>query len=149
MIYVLDTDILSLLAHADSPHAPRIRRRIAEIPADDSIVTTVINYEEQIRGWMAALSAARSAQSEIRVYGRLLLHLAAYRRMSVLPFDHAASEIVKGLREQRLKVGAMDLKIASIVLAVDGCLVTRNVADFQKVSGLQIEDWSIDDGYRP
>jgi hypothetical protein len=32
MIYVLDTDILSLLAHQDSPEAPRIRRRIAELP---------------------------------------------------------------------------------------------------------------------
>ena len=28
MTYVLDTDILSLLGHEDSPEAPRIRRRI-------------------------------------------------------------------------------------------------------------------------
>jgi predicted nucleic acid-binding protein len=53
MTYVLDTDILSLLAHRDSPEAPRIRRRIAELPAEDAVVTTIVNYEEQIRagGW--------------------------------------------------------------------------------------------------
>ena len=58
MIYVLDTDILSLLGHEDSPEAPRIRRRIAQLSPDDSVVTTVINFEEQMRGWMAALSRA-------------------------------------------------------------------------------------------
>jgi hypothetical protein len=48
MNYVLDTDILSLLARQDSPEAPRIRRRIAELPPEHSVVTTVINYEDHL-----------------------------------------------------------------------------------------------------
>ncbi|HSZ54592.1 MAG TPA: hypothetical protein VK797_02960 [Tepidisphaeraceae bacterium] len=80
MIYVLDTDILSLLGHRDSPEAPRIRRRIAQLPTEDSVVTTIINFEEQMRGWMAALSQARSAKFEVQIYGRLLEHLATFAK---------------------------------------------------------------------
>jgi tRNA(fMet)-specific endonuclease VapC len=146
MTYVLDTDILSLLAHKDSPEAPRIRRRIAELPAEDSVVTTVINYEEQMRGWMAALSRARSSKLEIQVYGRLLQHLATFLRLTVLPYDDAAAKIAEQLRRQRVQIGAMDMKIAAIVLAFDAVLITRNFVDFRKVTGLRIEDWSIENG---
>jgi tRNA(fMet)-specific endonuclease VapC len=142
MIDILDTDILSLLAHKDSPEAPRIRRRIAELPSEHPVVTTVINYEEQMRGWMAALSRVGSPASEIQIYSRLLQHLGTYRRMTVLGYDDAAAVIVKRLRGLRLPLGTMDLKIASIALARNAVLVTRNTTDFGKVPGLRIEDWS-------
>jgi tRNA(fMet)-specific endonuclease VapC len=141
MIYVLDTDILSLLAHKDSPEAPRIRRHFVELPSDCSVVTTIINYEEQIRGWMAALGKAKSPNAEIRVYERLLLHLTTFRRMTVLGYDEAAATIAEQLRK-RLSIGTMDLKIACIALAHDAVLVTRNSADFRKIPGLRIEDWT-------
>jgi tRNA(fMet)-specific endonuclease VapC len=35
----------------------------------------------------------------------------------------------------------MDLKIAAIVLVHDAVLVTSNMRDFEKVSGLKVEDW--------
>lgn len=143
MIYVLDTDILSLLGHKDSPEAPRIRRRIAELPAEHAVVTTVINYEEQMRGWMAALSQAKSSKSEIAIYSRLLQHLAAFRRMTVLEYSQTAADIVAQHRRQRTRIGSMDLKIGAIVLATDAVLVTRNAIDYRKIAGLRIEDWSI------
>jgi tRNA(fMet)-specific endonuclease VapC len=142
MIFVLDTDILSLLAHKDSPEAPRIRRRIVELSSEDSVVTTVITYEEQMRGWMAALTRARSSKSEIQIYARVLLHLSTFRAMTVLGYDAVASLIADKLRNQRVRIGTMDLKIASIVLASDSVLVTRNTGDFRKIPGLRIEDWS-------
>jgi tRNA(fMet)-specific endonuclease VapC len=37
----------------------------------------------------------------------------------------------------------MDLKIAAIVLAHDGMLLSRNLADFRQVIGLRVEDWTI------
>jgi tRNA(fMet)-specific endonuclease VapC len=142
MIYTLDTDILSLLAHQDSPEAPRIRRRIAELPEEDAVVTTIINYEEQMRGWMAALSQAKSAKAEIQIYGRLLQHLQTFRRMTVLPYDDAAAAAANRLG--KLRIGKMDLKIAAVALSSDAVLVTRNTGDFRRVPGLHIEDWSIE-----
>jgi tRNA(fMet)-specific endonuclease VapC len=68
MIYILDTDTLSLLARKDSEEGPHIRRRIVGLPTDDSVVTTVVNYEEQIRGWMALLSRAKSTSAELSAY---------------------------------------------------------------------------------
>jgi len=35
----------------------------------------------------------------------------------------------------------MDLKLASICLAHEGTLLTRNVVDFAKVPGLRVENW--------
>ncbi len=142
MIYILDTDILSLLAHSDSPEAPRIRRRIAEIPQDDSIVTTVINYEEQMRGWMGALAKARSPRDEIAIYDRLLRHLSTFRRMEVLPYDDDAEAVREQFRNERIKISAMDMKIAAITLSRNAVLITRNAVDFRKIPRLQIDDWS-------
>jgi len=146
MIYVLDTDILSLLAHKDSPEAPRIRRRIVQLPVEHSVVTTVINYEEQMRGWMASLSRARSSSSEIHIYALLLQHLGTFRQMTVLGYSSEAAKIAEQFRRQRMPIGAMDIKIASIVLASDAVLVTRNTRDFRKIMGLRMEDWSIENG---
>ena len=144
MNYILDTDILSLLGYKDSPEAPRIRRRIAELPPEDFVVTTVINYEEQMRGWMASLSRSKSSKTEIQIYAPLLQHLATFHRMTVLEYDDAAAESFEQIRRERLSIGAMDMKIAAIVLAHDRVLITRNLVDFRKATGLRIEDWSID-----
>ncbi|HTW94996.1 MAG TPA: type II toxin-antitoxin system VapC family toxin [Tepidisphaeraceae bacterium] len=147
MIYVLDTDILTLLAHDNSPEAPRIRRRIAELSDDELVVTTIINYEEQMRGWMAALNRARSPRAEVEIYARLLQYLLSVRRMTVLDYSSAAATIVAQLRRKGVSIGAMDLKIAAIVLSVRAVLITRNARDFRKVPDLSIEDWSIVTSY--
>jgi len=45
------------------------------------------------------------------------------------------------LQRARTRVGTMDLKIASIALANDATLLTRNTSDFKRVPDLRIEDW--------
>jgi tRNA(fMet)-specific endonuclease VapC len=47
------------------------------------------------------------------------------------------------LRRQRIRVGTQDLRIAAIVLSIDGILVTRNQRDFAQVPGLMLQDWMI------
>ncbi len=54
---VLDTDHMSLLEWGGHGSAA-LRERLADI-APDEVATTVISYEEQIRGWMAYIARAK------------------------------------------------------------------------------------------
>jgi tRNA(fMet)-specific endonuclease VapC len=58
----------------------------------------------------------------------------------LLDFDQAAYEHYEVLLKQKIRIGTQDLRIASIVLAVNGTLVTRNQRDFVQVPGLTLED---------
>ena len=59
----------------------------------------------------------------------------------MLPWDTDTADIFQELRKQRIRIGTMDLKIASIVLAYNATLLSRNLRDFQQVPGLRVEDW--------
>ena len=138
---ILDTDHMSVLERREQPGLGILLTRLAELPSSD-VVTTVINYEEQMRGWMAYLARARSMAQQITAYGRLLTHLENYRRIPVLGFDEAAALILQRLRRSRLRIGTMDLKIAAIVLARDATLLSRNLDDFSHIPDLHVEDWT-------
>jgi tRNA(fMet)-specific endonuclease VapC len=66
-----------------------------------------------------------------------------------LPFDGQAAAICGYIRsqlaEQGTLIGAYDMQIAAIALANDLILVTHNVAEFNRVEGLKIEDWEAED----
>jgi tRNA(fMet)-specific endonuclease VapC len=46
------------------------------------------------------------------------------------------------LRQLKLNVRKMDLRIAAVVLEQNATLVTRNARDFKQVPGLTFVDWS-------
>ena len=58
-MFVLDTDHLSVLEWEDSRSTQRLLERLSLI-APDEAATTIINFEEQMRGWLAYLSRART-----------------------------------------------------------------------------------------
>jgi tRNA(fMet)-specific endonuclease VapC len=49
----------------------------------------------------------------------------------------------RDLLRRRLNVAGNDLRIAAIALETGAGVVTRNLRDFNRVAGLQCEDWSI------
>jgi tRNA(fMet)-specific endonuclease VapC len=63
--------------------------------------------------------------------------LKYYCATPILPFEGNAISTFQSLWLQRLRIGTMDLKIAAIALANDTTLLTRNLADFNKVPGLR------------
>lgn len=138
---VLDTDHLSVLERSDQPGSIALRARLAQVPPAE-VVTTIISYEEQMRGWMAYLARTRAMAQQVEAYRRLLQHLDNYRRIPVLPFDEAAAIAFQQLRRARLRIGIMDLKIAAIVASRNATLLSRNLGDFRQVPGLQVEDWT-------
>jgi tRNA(fMet)-specific endonuclease VapC len=131
-MYILDTDQLSLLGRADSPEAQRLRFRLAGLKPEERI-TTIITFEEQMRGWMSHLAQARSLARQVEAYRRLKEFLDRYLKITVLEFDEAAAVEFERLKQSRLRIGAMDLKIASIALARNATVLTRNLKDFIRV----------------
>ncbi|HEX5472807.1 MAG TPA: type II toxin-antitoxin system VapC family toxin [Lacipirellulaceae bacterium] len=91
---------------------------------------------------MAYLAGSRSLTKQVDAYRRLRSHLDNYRQIPVLDFDTVAAEIYERLRRSRVRIGAMDLKIAAIVISLDATLLSRNRVDFEKVPGLKVEDWT-------
>ena len=53
VIYILDTDKFTLCELPDSPEYSRLHARVLELNEDDRVVTSIITYEEQTRGWLA------------------------------------------------------------------------------------------------
>lgn len=92
---------------------------------------------------MAYASRARTIAQQIEAYRKLKRHLGIYSRVRVLDFDERAGAEFERLKAMRLKIGSMDMKIASIALANGGTLLTKNSKDFIRIPTLRIEDWSI------
>ena len=137
---VLDTDLISILQRAESPQRSLLISRIEQAQQIDRVSATVITYEEQIRGWMRALSAAKSLQEQIPVYRRLSLHAAYFSGHPLLDFDENSAVEFQRLKQHKVRIGTMDLKIAAIVLANRAELWTRNLGDFDQVPGLSVSD---------
>jgi tRNA(fMet)-specific endonuclease VapC len=79
----------------------------------------------------------------MRGYGLYREILESYAGAQVLPFDAASFATFASLRAQRLRVGTLDLRIASIALVRNPVVLTRNLRDFQCVPGLTAEDWTL------
>ena len=135
--YILDTDAVT---HQQAGRASVIQR-LATI-APDAVFTTVITVREQLRGRLAAVDQASEGPDLLLAYDRLLATVRYFAHVNVLPFSPAAAMTLQQLREQRIRIGTQDLRIAAIVLTAGGTLVTSNRRDFEKVPGLRIEDWS-------
>jgi tRNA(fMet)-specific endonuclease VapC len=86
---LLDTDHLTLLQRGD-PYGAPLKRRLDALPAH-GYGTTIISYEEQMRGWMAFVRAARTIPQQIDGYARLMTHLDSFRTIIVVPFDGPAA----------------------------------------------------------
>jgi tRNA(fMet)-specific endonuclease VapC len=135
---VLDTDHLAELDRGSSQGAA-LQRKLED--AGDEVATTIISAEEQFRGWLAQIHRQRDPHEQIATYQRLQRRMAFFAAWHVLLWDTDAADILQGLRRQRVRIGTMDLKIASIVLAHDATLLSRNLRDFQQVPNLRVEDW--------
>ena len=139
---ILDTDALTFLERQGNLVYEQLRDRLAILSLEHDVVTTIITYEEQTRGWFKELAQARSPDAEVEAYANLLQHLQAFREMEVLPYTMAEDIYFRQLRSQKIRVGSMDLKIAATALSHDAILLTRNLRDFSKIHNLHVEDWT-------
>ena len=137
-LWVLDTDHVTLLQH-DHPH---VSRRFAAVASSD-VAVAVISAEEQIRGRLNIIRKYGTTARQVQAYIAFRTTLDFFNRITLLDFDQAAYTHYEPLRQQKIRIGSQDLRIAAIVLATNGILVTRNARDFGQVPGLTITDWSL------
>jgi tRNA(fMet)-specific endonuclease VapC len=142
MTYLLDTDHFRILQRKAGAEYARLSAWMGQLtPAD--FACCVVSLHEQVVGAHAFLNQAKSSSSLIRGY-RLLERLPRdYLTFTLLPFDTPAATICDRLLAQRLRLGTMDPRLAAIALSRHLTVLTRNLSDFGRVPGLQVEDRTV------
>jgi tRNA(fMet)-specific endonuclease VapC len=141
VIWILDTDHLSLLLQNHLQVIQQVERRLPE-----EIAITVVTAEEQLRGRFSVIrqaSQARQAEQLVQAYRKLRDTLNDLKQFYILDFTPAAFTHYETLLKRKLRVGTQDLRIAAIALSLNATIVTRNQRDFERIPGLLLEDWTV------
>lgn len=137
-MYILDTDHLSVIDRGGIK-AQRLLQRLASIDPTQ-VATSIISYEEQMRGWLSYIAKAQTIERQVEAYKDLKRQLTNYCMIPIIDFDEQAAQEFQRLKQLYPRLGTMDLKIASVVLVNQAILLTRNSSDFGRIIGLLVED---------
>jgi len=137
-LFLLDTDHLTLYQMGHAQLLQNIARHLT-----DQLAISVITVEEQLTGWQRALHQAKDDARREQIYQRMARTVEALSGWFVLPLSRAALNRHALLIRQRLNIGSNDLKIAATALENNAMVVTRNLRDFGRVSGLLCQDWTV------
>ncbi len=134
--FLLDTNICIYIRRR---RPPEILQRFARLKVGEAAIS-VITYGELFYG------AEKSEQREVAM--RQLEELASLLLVLPLPVDAGRSYgALRGELEARGRViGNNDLWIAAHARAAKLILVTNNEREFQRVSGLEIQNWAKSEG---
>jgi tRNA(fMet)-specific endonuclease VapC len=138
--WILDTDHVSLWQRKH----PQVSRQIQN-KGVALISSTMITAEEQVRGRLDVIRRADAGEMCVLAYARFRETLYFLTQIpQSWEFSAEAEDCFAALKQQKVRIGAQDLRIAAIALSVNGTVVTRNRRDFEKVPNLLIEDWSLE-----
>ena len=135
---ILDTDHMTEIERG-SLGGQALRVRLERGAA--SFGTTFISVEELLRGRLAQIARCRDPERLVLHYARFQDRVAVLARWLTLKWDVSAAAKFEQLAVQRLGLGTMDLRIASIALTQNATLLSRNLRDFQRIPNLNVEDW--------
>ena len=136
---LLDTDHLTVLQIGKGERFQHLVMKIAQ--SSEPLATTIVNVEEQMRGWLAVLAKERRMERQVRAYLELSEKFARFARFQISPFDDAAATEFVRLKSGRGHLGTRDLKIASICIVQNALLLTANRRHFEQIPGLRFENW--------
>jgi tRNA(fMet)-specific endonuclease VapC len=139
-VILLDTDHLTVLKYTDSDRYERLHGRLLAA-APELIGTTIVNVEEQTRGWLAAIAKERTLLRQITAYRELTDLFDFFAKLNIISLSADAVDLFSGFRKSGIKIGTMDLKMASIAIANNVLFLTANRRDVGKVPGLRFENW--------
>jgi tRNA(fMet)-specific endonuclease VapC len=129
-MYVLDTNTLIYFFKGMG----NVSSRLLMNPPASIAIPTIVLFELEV-------GIAKSSSPKKRL--RQLESLAS--TVTILPLGHAevkaAASIRADLERQGKPIGPYDVLIAGTALAARGILVTHNTREFERIKGLQVEDW--------
>ena len=132
MRYMLDTNIC---IYAIKHRPPQVLERLKEHEPSE-ICISAITYAELVHG------VEKSAAVE---KNRLALTLLL-SNIEIIDFDSNAADeygnIRAALEKAGTPIGPLDMMIAGHARSLSYTVVTNNVREFERVSGLRIENWA-------
>lgn len=131
MKYLLDTNVCIGYLNGTSP---RIVQQLERLAPNQVFLSSIVKVE-------LLYGALRSKRTEA-VLARLREFFAPF---PCLPLDDAGAEVAARIRatlaDRGTPIGPNDLLIAATALANGLTLVSHNVREFERVEGLELEDW--------
>ena len=132
MRYMLDTNICIYVIK----HKPeKVFQKLQEVDPSDVCISSV-TYAELVHGVEKSAAVDKN---------RLALSILL-ANIEILDFDVNAADgygkIRADLEKNGTPIGPLDMMIAGHARSLDYTLVTNNVKEFKKVSGLKIENWA-------
>jgi tRNA(fMet)-specific endonuclease VapC len=132
--YMLDTCICSFIMR-EQPLSV-LRRLAEEVAKNNRIVISAITYAEMRYGQIGKKASPKH---------KTLIDEFVKRLDEVLPWDQAAVDatiaVKTNLTKAGLVIGDNDTAIAGHAIASGCLLITNNVSEFKRVSGLSYDDW--------
>ncbi len=138
MLYLLDTDTLTHL-HAGNPN---VIHRIETLESAE-IAITIITKIEILRGRIDYILKAFSGEDLLKAQGLFSRSETLLNELPIILIDANSANQFNRLQNvsKFRKIGRADLLIASITLANQATLVTRNQRHFRQIPNLSLENW--------
>jgi tRNA(fMet)-specific endonuclease VapC len=128
--YLLDTNIL---IYAIKSRPQQVRQRFEQ--NEGSMAVSTVSLGELVFG----AERSEKPQENLRVIESLIA------RLELLPFDQAAAfhfgQIRAELFNKGQPIGPFDMMIAAHARSCGLVLVSNNTKEFERVSGLRLENW--------
>ena len=135
---LLDSDHLTALKYTTGERSVRLRTRLAAA-SGEVLGTTVVNVEEQMKGWIAAVAKERQVRRQMSAYRELARLFTFIQPYHIALLTDAAVDLFEQFGS--IRIGVSDRKIGAIAIANNALLLTANRRDFEKVLGLRFENW--------
>lgn len=130
MKYLLDTNTLIYYFKG----LGNVKERLLVCQPSEIVLSSVVYYELQV-------GILKSTSPQKRIAQLAILK----NQVSWVDFDEKSAEATAQIRVELERmgkpIGSYDVQIAGMAMANDLILVTHNTGEFDRVSGLKLEDW--------
>jgi len=141
-VYALDSDTLTLFFQGNAT----VVRRVLDTPKADLWIPAMA-VEERLRGRLATLSSlnpSRAADSRKlpAAYALLLETMQALHGFQHLAYTPEAEALFQSWPAAVKRIGTRDCRIAATAITHGFTVITCNLAHFQTIPNVNLEDWS-------